>query len=127
MDRSPVWTSHMGQTRREIFVAKTKHYINNRHMVEVLTKHQENVRIAREKGEEEPRLPDYIGSCILLICQKIGSRPNFSGYSFRSEMEADAILNCVTAITNFDVSKSQNLFGFLSRVSWRAFLRRIFD
>lgn len=74
-----------------------------------------------------PRIPEYIGKCILLICENMGKRWNFSAYSFRDEMVSDAVLNLIKAVDNFDPTKSNNPFGYFSRIAWRAFLRRIED
>ena len=108
-------------------MARVKHYVNNGHMLEAVIRYRNKRLAAIAAGEQEPPLCDYLGRCILLICQKMGSRPNFSGYSFRSEMESDAVLNCIVALRNFDPEKSSAVFGYLSRCAWRAFLRRIFD
>jgi hypothetical protein len=42
-------------------------------------------------------------------------------------MVMDATLNCVQAFDNFNPEKSNNPFGYFSRIAWRAMLRTIWD
>jgi Sigma-70 region 2 len=102
-----------------------RHYVNNGQLYEELVAFKEKCLKAREEGKPEPRLSNYVGQCILLICQRIGTRPNFSGYSYRDEMVDDAIENCVAAISSFDPAKSNHPFNYLSTVAMNAMIRRI--
>ncbi|HYT41927.1 MAG TPA: hypothetical protein VEP90_06245 [Methylomirabilota bacterium] len=79
-----------------------------------------------------PRQSDYIGRCILLICQGLGSKSNFGGYTYRDEMVEDAIEWCTNAIKTFDparvgpkTGKVNNAFNYLTMVAYRAMQRRI--
>ena len=84
-------------------------------------------RWKKEHGADttKPRIPDFIGKCIYLICTKLGTRGNFSGYSYIEDMKGDAILNCTSAVHNFDPKKSSNPYGYFGRVAWQAFVRYI--
>lgn len=81
---------------------------------------------ARLSGANEPPVPNTIGIAILRICRNMSSRANFNGYTFLEEMVGDAILDCTRAVRNYNVSRiEQNPFGYFSRISWNAMLRRI--
>lgn len=106
-------------------IKKKKYYVNNAQLLESMKKYRADVEEYEKNGGREPRLSDYVGQCIMLISKKLASRPNFSGYSFREEMESDAIENCVMAAKNFDPNRSNNPFAYFTQVAWNAFIRRI--
>lgn len=106
---------------------KKTNYINNKDFLAALVEYRKCVSRWKRAGSDgpSPRVSEYVGKCVLLICTRMATRPNFSGYSWREEMSADAIENCLQAVPNFDPAKSNNPFGYFSRIAWRAFLRRI--
>lgn len=106
-------------------MAKSRHYVNNKKMLEVLTKWREDLKIARELGTPEPRVPEYIGEAIWLIANNLSLKPNFRNYSFVEEMIGDGIENCLRYIENFDPAKSSNPFSYFTQIIYYAFLRRI--
>ncbi len=94
-------------------------------MLEAFIVHRKKTQAARAAGEQDPVLPDYLGRCFLLMAEKIGTKYNFSGYSYLDEMRDDGIENCIIAANNFDPEKSSNPFGYFTKIIWFAFLRRI--
>ena len=104
---------------------KTVHYVNNRQMYETMKVYIKAVRRARREKEDPPRIPEYIGECVYLICNKLSLKPQFSGYTWRDEMISDGIENCIVAIDNFDPKKSDNPFAYFTMIAWNAFIRRI--
>ncbi len=40
-------------------------------------------------------------------------------------MQSDAEVDCIYALSKFDPARSSNVFGFISKVAWNAFVRRI--
>lgn len=103
----------------------TKNYVNNKDFLEALVQYKAKCDIARQRGEELPKVTDYIGECIQSIAVRTSTRPNFSGYSFREDMVMDGIENCLVYIENFDPEKSSNAFSYFTQIIWYAFLRRI--
>jgi hypothetical protein len=105
-----------------------RNYVNNDDFVKALVEYNELI-----KTKPDAKIPDYIGACIDKICRKTANRKNFISYPYRDEMIFDGILDCIKAVTNFDVEKSKarsrtgkvNAFGYLTRVTWNAFLRRM--
>jgi hypothetical protein len=100
---------------------KTKrHYVNNKDFYEAIV-------LYKQKLAENPntRVPEYIGQCILAICNKLSTKPNFIGYSFRDEMIADGIENCIASVDGFKPEKSSNPFAYFTQIAWNAFIRRI--
>lgn len=102
-----------------------KEYVNNAEFLDSLIQYKKQVLAAKLSGLPKPRVPEYIGECILKITENIAKRPNFSSYTFKEDMIGDAIENCLLYIDNFDEDQSKNPFGYFSRIIWYAFLRRI--
>lgn len=101
------------------------HYVDNKKFYQEIVKHRQAVIEAESKGEEAPRLPNYIGECICKIAEKLSYKPCFMNYSFRDEMIEDGIENCIMYFKDFDPEKTQNPFAYFTQVIYYAFLRRI--
>jgi len=104
---------------------KKQHYVDNRKFLEELVKFRKRVRIAKERGLEKPRIPEYIGECFLKIATHLSYRPNFINYMYKEDMIGDGIENCVQYIDNFDPAKSSNPFAYFTQIVYYAYLRRI--
>jgi hypothetical protein len=101
------------------------HYIDNKTFYEAIKKYRESIKVAEEAKNPKPRVPNYIGECILLIANRLATKPNFVNYSYKDEMIADGIENCIMYIDNFDPEKSTNPFAYFTQIIYFAFLRRI--
>lgn len=103
----------------------SSHYVNNAQMLEAFKKFKADTKAAREAGLEDPRIPEYIGECILKIATHLSYKINFINYSFREDMISDGIENCMVRIHNFDPERGSNPFSYFTQVVYFAFLRRI--
>lgn len=101
------------------------HYVNNAEMLEAIKQYKAEIVKAREEGREDPRIPEYIGECILKIATRLSHKANFINYSYRDDMILDGIENCMQCINSFDPTKSSNPFSYFTQVIYFAFLRRI--
>jgi len=102
-----------------------KHYVNNGDFLIALVDYHERCALAKENGKEDPPIPNYVGECFLKIAEHLSRKPNFISYSFRDEMIADGIENCIQYFRNFDPAKSKNPFAYFTQIIYFAFLRRI--
>ena len=59
------------------------------------------------------------------IATHLSYKPNFINYTFREEMVADGVENCLQYIDNFNPDKSKNPFAYFTQIIYFAFLRRI--
>lgn len=110
----------------EKVVKKRKNqYVNNKDFLAALIEYRDLVAEANEKGEPRPRVPNYIGECVMKISTHLARKPNFVNYTFKDEMIADGIENCLQYIDNFNPDKSNNPFAYFTQIIWFAFLRRI--
>ena len=105
--------------------AKPEHYVNNKEFTAAIAEHNRAVKEAVAKGEEPPRVTEYIGECIYKIATRLSTKPNFINYSYRDEMICDGIENCLQYLNNFNPEKSQNAFAYITQIIYYAFLRRI--
>jgi hypothetical protein len=112
---------------------KPIHYVNNQEFYQEIVKYRAKLKKAREEGKEDPRIPDSIGLAIWKIAEKLSTKPCFAGYSFREEMIADGVENCILYFKDYDPDWGQdknpgyapNPFAYFTQVIYYAFLRRI--
>lgn len=106
-------------------MANEKHYVKNDEFLAALIDYKAKCDLAEKEGKPEPSIPNYIGECFLKIAEHLSRKPNFISYSFRDEMIADGIENCLMYFRNFDPAKSKNPFAYFTQIIYYAFLRRI--
>tara|TARA_R100000808_G_scaffold24863_1_gene58868 strand:+ start:9625 stop:10206 length:582 start_codon:yes stop_codon:yes gene_type:complete len=109
---------------------KNAHYVNNKEFLAAMVEYREKVTDWKKhtnSGDKNtrPRVPNYIGECIMKIATHLSHKPNFINYTFRDEMICDGIENCLQYIDNFDPEKSSNPFAYFTQIIYYAFLRRI--
>ena len=103
----------------------TKHYVNNAEMLNAVKLYKAALEEARANNTEDPRIPEYLGECILKIATNLSRKYNFVNYSYRDDMILDGIENCMQCMHSFDPTKSSNPFSYFTQVIYFAFLRRI--
>lgn len=101
------------------------HYINNESFLLAMEEYQESVSRAKLDGLPKPIIPNYIGECVVKIAHHLAQKPNFMNYTYKEDMIADAIENCIKYIDNFDSEKSKNPFAYFTQITYYAFIRRI--
>lgn len=100
-------------------------YVSNKDMYSAYVEWYKKIEEAKAGGIEEPPMPEYIGECIMKICQRLAYRWNFIGYSFRNEMVSDAIVKNVHKAKNFDIVRSDNPFSYVTTIAFNEFANRI--
>ena len=101
------------------------HYVNNTQMLESIKQYKIKLKESRDNNTEEPRIPEYLGECVLKIATGLSHKHNFINYSYRDDMVLDGVENCIQAMDSFDPEKSSNPFSYFTQVIYFAFLRRI--
>ena len=104
---------------------KKREYVNNGDFLKALEEFKSAKKQSKETNATPPRIPNYIGECFLKIAEGLSHRPNFINYTYRDEMIADGVENCLMYFENFDPNKSKNPFAYFTQVIYFAFLRRI--
>lgn len=106
-------------------MTKKTNYINNKTLYGAMIHYKNELKEAEEKNKTKPIVPRYIGESIILICNNLAKKPNFSGYTYKQEMISDGIIDCIAAVDNFNPDKTVNPFGYFTQIAWNAFIRRI--
>jgi len=106
------------------------HYVNNREFSDAVVSYVDKTLRSKEKGENPPVVPDYIGGCFLKIAEGLSHKSNFLRYTYREEMVMDAVENCLKAIYNYNIEAATrtgnpNAFAYFTQICYYAFLRRI--
>lgn len=104
---------------------KARNYINNKTLYGAMIHYKNDLQQALEHDADKPQVPNYIGESILLICSNLAKKPNFSGYTYKQDMISDGVMDCISAVDNFDPDKTNNPFAYFTQIAWNAFLRRI--
>ena len=101
------------------------YYVDKVQLYEAMCAYKQSIYEAKRLGLEKPRIPEYIGKCIFLITKKIATLRNFAYYTFREDMEGDGYENVIKYIDNFDETKYNNPYAYISQIVMFAFIRRI--
>ena len=96
--------------------AKNPHYVDNAKFLEAMREYKKSVNRAKRSKEDKPPVTNYIGECFLKIANHLSYRPNFINYTFRDDMIADGIENCLQYLDNFDPVKSKNPFAYFTQI-----------
>lgn len=105
--------------------SKPNHYVKNEDFFKAIVEYKAKVREAENQALPKPIITHYIGDCLIKIATKLSYSPNFINYTFRDEMIADGLENCINYFHNFDPDKSTNPFSYFTQIIYYAFLRRI--
>ncbi len=111
----------------------TQHYIKNADFLAAIVEYKKQVKEAAAAGQPKPRIPEYIGECILKIAEKLSTNFRFNQYTFKDEMISDGYENCLLYFDNFNPEKFNektgkkydNPFAYYTQIIWYAFIRRI--
>lgn len=108
-------------------MAKTpgKHYVDNKLFFTVMLQYKHDCDNAAKNNLPQPKIPPYVGECLYKIANRLSLKPNFVNYTYRDEMVADGLENCIAYIHNFNPEKSTNPFAYFTQIIYYAFLRRI--
>lgn len=101
------------------------HYVSNADFLEAIKKWRTTCDEAEAAGEPKPRVPEYIGDCLLKIATHLSYKSNFINYTYREDMILDGVENCLQYISNFDPTKSSNPFAYFTQIIYYAFIRKI--
>lgn len=104
---------------------KPRNYINNKTLYTSIIEYKTKLSESVANGQPMPQVSNYIGQSIILICENLAKKPNFSGYTYKQDMISDGIHDCIAAVDNFNPDKTNNPFAYFTQIAWNAFLRRI--
>jgi hypothetical protein len=73
------------------------------------------------------KMTNEIGVMINNIAVKLSFSPNFINYTFKDQMQGDAVIKMFTALKNkkFDCSRGYSPFSYFTKIAFNAFRNRI--
>ncbi len=69
----------------------SKKYVDNKRLYSVLVEYKEKQEEAIDKDKERPRIPEYVGECILLIARRLSTKSQFYNYPYKEDMISDGL------------------------------------
>lgn len=97
-------------------------YVNQKELHNALSEYLLSCEAAVAEGKEKPVMSRYIGECIMLICQNLAKRANFSQYTYKEDMIDNGIELCIRYLHNYNFRQYSNPHVFLTRYAWRGFV-----
>lgn len=67
------------------------------------------------------RITNKLAMQIKLLCERLGSKGNFNGYTYVDDMICEAILQTISVALKFNEAKSTNAFAYLTAIAYNAF------
>ena len=111
--------------KRGYLAKKKQHYIDNKQFHVEMVEYRKKVDSAKLENLPRPPATEYMGKCFLDIANGLAFRPNFINYTYKDEMIADGIENCLQYCSNFNPEVSSNPFSYFTQIVYYAFVRRI--
>ena len=88
------------------------------------TYYVDNVELLSELKayKENGKMSENLGTMIFSIASHLGGSGKFAGYTYKEDMQAEAMLTCVKYLHNFNVEKCKNAFAYITTICRNAFL-----
>jgi hypothetical protein len=107
-------------------------YLNNEEFGKMVARYNDSCTEAESLGKTIPKIPNEIAEAFIKLVTNLARSPNFSSYTetWKSEMQADAIENCIRYVRKFNIDAptrtgKPEAFSYFTRIAYFAFLRRI--
>lgn len=107
-------------------------YLNNEDFGKMVAKYNNECDIAEQNDQDLPKMPNEIAEAFIKLVTNLARSGNFSSYTetWKSEMQADAIENCIRYVRKFNINAptrtgKPEAFSYFTRIAYFAFLRRI--
>jgi hypothetical protein len=99
---------------------KATHYVDRHKFYSALVERKQQLA-----NNENPRVSEYIGECLLKIAIGLSRKWNFRDYTYKDEMISDAVVHCLRYIDKFDPKVSTNPFSYYTQAMYYLFVNRL--
>lgn len=72
-----------------------------------------------------PGVSDALGAMVLDLCFNLSEKPNFAGYTYRSDLVSDAAMDCLIACEKYNTRLGTSAFAYLTQVAFNRMRRSI--
>ena len=99
------------------------YFVDNKKFYDAIVQHYVDCEEAQEKGLEQPRIPEFIGECLLKIADNLTRHRWFINYTqqYKEEMVGQALLNCIEYFYRFDANRFSNPFSYFTQSCFNTF------
>lgn len=115
----------MKKKREKTTKTSDKFYVNNKELYEELVKYKAKAKENEKEGKDKPPISNYLGECFLKIATEFSNYYRFRNYSYKDELIADAVENCLMYFDRFDPEKTNNPFTYFTTIVYYAMMRRV--
>ena len=103
---------------------KPVNYVDNEAFLASMQKYMAERDAAKAAGTPLPEVPADVAAIFIQIANRLATRWNFNGYSYKDDMIGEGILDAFEAIDNFNPAKGKP-FNYFTQVIFWAFVRVI--
>jgi DNA-directed RNA polymerase specialized sigma subunit len=97
-------------------------YIDNDKFLKEIISFKKTVKA---NGETRTPVPDALALYFCKLAKNLAQKGNFTNYTYKDDMIADGVENCIRYASNFDPSRSTNPFAYFTQIICFAFIRKI--
>lgn len=108
--------SEADKTKRARQKPGDRNYVNNKEFTRALDEYARACRRAEAEGVEEPRMPNYVGECIVKMSERLATTYRFRNYTYREDMVGNGIIAAVKYAKNFDGNRFNNGFAYITQI-----------
>ena len=112
----------MPKIRRKKQLKNKSNYIDNDKFLKEIISFRK--LIEKNDGKKVP-VPDSLAMYFIKLAKNMSQKGNFSGYTYRDDLIADALENCIRYAANFNPNRSSNPFCYFTEIIKWAFVRKI--
>lgn len=112
---------HKVKRKKQSSDCTDNNYVNNETFLSEIIAYKKELNIDPSKAAVSNELAKYF----IDIAENLSSKGNFYSYTFKEDMIADSIENCIRSVASFDPDKGSNPFAYFTQLIFYAFVRRI--
>lgn len=114
--------SHKIKRKRQTKDRLPANYVDNEKFLEEIIRYKKAIK--KNGGVKVPVTND-LATYFFTIAKNLASKGNFISYSFKEDMIADGVENCIRYASNFNPKISKNPFCYFTQIISWAFVRKI--
>lgn len=107
--------------KRKVRDKESEHYVDNKTFSKALSDWVNENKDNGKRKNWTPMTP-YVGECIMKIVEHFALQPCWRGYTYIDEMKAEARINLIKGIHNYNINKSTNAFAYASEIVRKSFI-----
>lgn len=102
-------------------VKNNAHYVDNKKLTIALAEYSDAYRVTKKR----PPMGRYLAECLMKISERLAMSPNFRNYTYLDEMKGQAIEAALKYVHNFDATKYNNGFAYVTQIMFSAMVQVI--